>query len=103
MEAVSKVEIYYRFHHRQNRLTFLLPNNIFNYGKRCDLSWKSKPTCWKRLAESIFLYISQVKQSVVWRYERITTRQKSENTKQPQCSKEKEDAIVEALKHFQMI
>jgi 23S rRNA (uracil1939-C5)-methyltransferase len=28
---------------------------------------------------------------------------KSENAKQPQCSKEKEDAIVEALKYFQMI
>ena len=28
---------------------------------------------------------------------------KSENTKQPQCPKEKADAIVEALRHFQMI
>ena len=28
---------------------------------------------------------------------------KSENARQPQCPKEKEDAIVEALKAFQMI
>jgi len=28
---------------------------------------------------------------------------KSEEAKRPQCSKEKEDAIVEALKAFQMI
>ena len=28
---------------------------------------------------------------------------KNENAKQPQCPKEKEDAIVEALKHFKMI
>ena len=28
---------------------------------------------------------------------------KLEDSKQPQCPKEKEDAIVEALKHFQMI
>lgn len=28
---------------------------------------------------------------------------KSENAKQPMCPKEKEDAIVEALKYFKMI
>ena len=28
---------------------------------------------------------------------------KNENAKQPQCPKEKADAIVEALRHFQMI
>lgn len=28
---------------------------------------------------------------------------KSEDSKQPQCPKEKEDAIVDALKYFQMI
>ena len=28
---------------------------------------------------------------------------KSENAKQPKCPKEKEDTIVEALRHFQMI
>ena len=28
---------------------------------------------------------------------------KSEDSKQPQCPKEKEDAIVAALKYFQMI
>ncbi len=49
------------------------------------------------------LYISQVKQKCgleVWENHH---KAKSENVKQPQCPKEKEDAIVEALKHFQMI
>ena len=30
-------------------------------------------------------------------------KSKSENAKQPQCPKEKEDTIVEALKHFRML
>jgi 23S rRNA (uracil1939-C5)-methyltransferase len=30
-------------------------------------------------------------------------KSKSENAKQPQCPKEKEEAIVEALKHFRML
>ena len=49
------------------------------------------------------LYISQVKQKCgleVWENHH---KAKSENTKQPQCPKEKADAIVEALRHFQMI
>mgnify|MGYP000614132610 CR=1 FL=1 len=33
----------------------------------------------------------------------IMHKAKNENAKQPQCPKEKEDAIVEALRHFQMI
>ena len=49
------------------------------------------------------LYISQVKQKCGLEVRKNHHKAKSENTKQPQCPKEKEDAIVEALKHFQMI
>ena len=49
------------------------------------------------------LYISQVKQKCGLEVRENHHKAKSENTKQPQCPKEKEDAIVEALKHFQMI
>ena len=49
------------------------------------------------------LYISQVKQKCGLEVRENHHKSKSENTKQPQCPKEKEDAIVEALKHFQMI
>ena len=49
------------------------------------------------------LYISQVKQKCGLEVRENRHKAKSENTKQPQCPKEKEDAIVEALKHFQMI
>jgi site-specific DNA recombinase len=49
------------------------------------------------------LYISQVKQKCGLEVRENHHKAKSENVKQPQCPKEKEDAIVEALKHFQMI
>ena len=49
------------------------------------------------------LYISQVKQKCGLEVRENHHKAKSENIKQPQCPKEKEDAIVEALKHFQMI
>ena len=49
------------------------------------------------------LYISQVKQKCGLEVRENHHKAKSENTKQPKCLKEKEDAIVEALKHFQMI
>ena len=49
------------------------------------------------------LYISQVKQKCGLEVRENHHKTKSENAKQPQCPKEKEDAIVEALKHFQMI
>ncbi|MBD9003334.1 MAG: 23S rRNA (uracil(1939)-C(5))-methyltransferase RlmD [Faecalibacterium prausnitzii] len=49
------------------------------------------------------LYISQVKQKCGLEVRENHHKAKSENTKQPQCPKEKEDAITEALKHFQMI
>ena len=49
------------------------------------------------------LYISQVKQKCGLEVRENHHKAKSENAKLPQCPKEKEDAIVEALKHFQMI
>ena len=49
------------------------------------------------------LYISQIKQKCGLEVRENHHKAKSENTKQPHCPKEKEDAIVEALKHFQMI
>lgn len=49
------------------------------------------------------LYISQVKQKCGLEVRENHHKAKSENVKQPQCPKEKEDAIVEALRHFQMI
>lgn len=49
------------------------------------------------------LYISQIKQKCGLEVRENHHKATSENTKQPQCPKEKEDAIVEALKHFQMI
>ena len=49
------------------------------------------------------LYLSQVKQKCGLEIRENHHKTKFENVKQPQCPKEKEDAIVEALKHFQMI
>ena len=49
------------------------------------------------------LYISQVKQKCGLEVRENHHKAKSENTKQPQCPKEKADAIVEALRYFQMI
>lgn len=43
------------------------------------------------------LYISQVKQKCGLEVRENHHKTKSENAKQPQCPKEKEDAIVEAL------
>ena len=49
------------------------------------------------------LYIAQVKQKYGIIERENYHKAKKANTKQPKCPKEKEDAIVEALKHFQMI
>ena len=49
------------------------------------------------------LYISQVKQKCGLEVRENHHKAKSENTKQPKCPKEKEDAIVEALKYFKII
>ena len=49
------------------------------------------------------LYIAQVKQKYGIIERENYHKAKNENAKQPKCPKEKEDAIVEALKHFKMI
>ena len=49
------------------------------------------------------LYVAQVKQKYGIIRRENYNKPKSEDAKQPQCPKEKEDAIVEALKHFRMI
>ena len=49
------------------------------------------------------LYIAQVKKKCGIEIGQNFNLPKSENAKQPQCPKEKEDAIVEAMKAFQMI
>ena len=49
------------------------------------------------------LYISQVKQKCGLEVRENHHKAKSENAKQPKCPKEKEDAIVEALKYFKII
>ena len=49
------------------------------------------------------LYIAQVKQKCGIIERECYNKAKSENPKQPQCPPEKEKAIREALKHFQMI
>ena len=49
------------------------------------------------------LYIAQVKRKCGLELAENFNLPKSEDAKQPLCSEEKEDAIVEALKSFQMI
>ena len=49
------------------------------------------------------LNIAQVKRKCGIELAENNNLPKSEDAKQPQCPKEKEDAIVEALKAFQMI
>ena len=49
------------------------------------------------------LYIEQVKQKCGIKERANYNKPKSENSRQPKCPPEKEKAIMEALKHFQMI
>lgn len=49
------------------------------------------------------LYISQVKRKCGLEVGENYNLAKSEDAKQPQCSEEKEEAIMESLKHFGMI
>ena len=50
-----------------------------------------------------YLYIAQVKRKCGIEVGENFNLPKSEDSKQPQCPKEKEEAIVEALKAFRMI
>ena len=49
------------------------------------------------------LYIAQVKQKCGIIERENYNKPKSENARQPKCPPEKEAAITEALKHFEMI
>ena len=49
------------------------------------------------------LYISQVKRKCGIEVGKNYNLLKNEDRRQPQCSEDKESAIVEALKHFKMI
>ena len=49
------------------------------------------------------LYIAQVKQKCGIIERENYNKPKSEDAKQPQCPPEKEKAIMEALRHFEMI
>ena len=49
------------------------------------------------------LYIAQVKRKCGIEVGENLNLTKSEDSRQPQCPKEKEEAIVEALKAFKMI
>ena len=49
------------------------------------------------------LYISQVKRKCGLEVGKNYNLSKSDNPKVPQCPKEKEDAIMEALRAFKMI
>ena len=49
------------------------------------------------------LYIAQVKRKCGIEVGENFTLPKSEDSRQPQCPKKKEDAIAGALKYFQMI
>ena len=49
------------------------------------------------------LYIAQVKQNCGIVDRENYNKAKSEDAKQPQCPPEKEQAILEALRHFRMI
>jgi hypothetical protein len=49
------------------------------------------------------LYIAQVKQKCGIIEREYYNKAKSEETKQPKCPPEKETAIIEALKYFQII
>jgi len=49
------------------------------------------------------LYIAQVKQKYGLEKRENYNKAKSKDSKQPKCPKEKEEAIVEALRHFKMI
>ena len=49
------------------------------------------------------LYITQVKRKCGIEVRENFNPPKSEDSRQPQCPKEKEDAIVKALKAFRMI
>ena len=57
----------------------------------------------KRFHKFGWLYIAQVKRKCGLELAENFNLPKSEDSRQPQCPKEKEEAIMEALSHFGMI
>ena len=77
-----------------------------------DLTAAEKKATYEEIQEYVFghtglkvshLYIAQVKQKYGIIERENYNKPKSENAKQPQCPPEKEEAITEALKHFNML
>ena len=77
-----------------------------------DLTSAESKATYEEIREYVFehtglkvshLYIAQVKQKYGIIERENYNKPKSENAKQPQCPPEKEEAITEALKHFEMI
>ena len=77
-----------------------------------DLTAAEKKTSYEEIKEYVLekfgmkvshLYIAQVKRKYGIIERENYNKPKSENAKQPQCLPEKEAAIIDALKHFQMI
>ena len=77
-----------------------------------DLTAAEKKATYEEIREYVFehtglkvshLYIAQVKQKYGIIERENYNKPKSENAKQPQCPPEKEEAITEALKHFNML
>ena len=77
-----------------------------------DLTAAEKKATYEEIREYVFehtglkvshLYIAQVKQKYGIIERENYNKPKSENAKQPQCPPDKENAIMEALKHFGMI
>ena len=77
-----------------------------------DLTSAESKATYEEIREYVFehtglkvshLYIAQVKQKYGIIERENYNKPKSENAKQPQCPLDKENAIMEALKHFGMI
>ena len=77
-----------------------------------DLTAAEKKATYEEIREYVLehtglkvsnLYIAQVKQKCGIIERENYNKPKSENSKQPKCPPEKEAAIMEALKHFQMM
>lgn len=62
-----------------------------------------KKYCANKGVKVTTLYITQVKHKLGFPMRPNYNVSKNENYKQPQCPPEKEEVIIEALKHFKMI
>ena len=92
----------------------LIPNSIsrWRYRDELDLTAAESKAIYDEIKAYVLekyglkvssLYISQVKRKCGLDVGQNYNLSKKENAKVPQCPPEKEAAIMEALKHFQMI